>query len=90
MVFARSGYHFVVISNEKKRKVLWNMEMEAISATAKNLMESVSHVQSPFTSAKHLEHVRPMFKVTASSLRKYVTYFMKDRSFVILKCEGVL
>lgn len=52
-----------VILNEKKRKVLWNMEMEAISATAKNLMESVSHVQSPFTSAKHLEHVRPMFKV---------------------------
>lgn len=29
-------------------------------------MESVSHVQSPFTSAKHLEHVRPMFKVRSS------------------------
>lgn len=52
-----------IIANEKKRKLLWNMEMEAMSSTAKNLMESVSHVKSPFTSAKHLEHVRPMFKM---------------------------
>lgn len=51
------------IINEKKRKNLWNMEMEAISVTAKNLMESVSHVRESFTSAKHLEHVRPMFKM---------------------------
>lgn len=52
-----------VVINEKKRKLLWNMEMEAISSTAKNLMESVSHVRESFTSAKHLEHVRPMFKM---------------------------
>lgn len=52
-----------IIANEKKRKLLWNMEMEAMSSAAKNLMESVSHVKSPFTSAKHLEHVRPMFKM---------------------------
>lgn len=51
------------IINEKRRKLLWNMEMEAISTTAKNLMESVSHVKESFTSAKHLEHVRPMFKM---------------------------
>lgn len=31
-------------------------------------MESVSHVQAPFTSAKHLEHVRPMFKVSCQML----------------------
>ncbi|XP_044734838.1 brefeldin A-inhibited guanine nucleotide-exchange protein 1 isoform X2 [Chrysoperla carnea] len=49
--------------SERRRKVLWNMEMEVISTAAKNLMESVSHVQAPFTSAKHLEHVRPMFKM---------------------------
>ncbi|XP_024084043.1 brefeldin A-inhibited guanine nucleotide-exchange protein 1 isoform X3 [Cimex lectularius] len=53
-----------VIANEKKRKLLWNMEMEVISTAAKNLMESVSHVQAPFTSAKHLEHVKPMFKLS--------------------------
>lgn len=52
-----------IIANEKKRKLLWNMEMEAMSSAAKSLMESVSHVKSPFTSAKHLEHVRPMFKM---------------------------
>lgn len=53
----------LVISSEKKRRLLWNMEMEVISTAAKNLMESVSHVQAPFTTAKHLEHVRPMFKI---------------------------
>lgn len=53
-----------VIINEKRRKLLWNMEMEAISSTAKNLMESVSHVREAFTSAKHLDHVRPMFKLS--------------------------
>lgn len=52
-----------IIANEKRRKLLWNMEMESISATAKSLMESVSHVKLAFTSAKHLEHVRPMFKI---------------------------
>lgn len=52
-----------VIQNEKKRRFLFNMEMEAISTAAKNLMESVSHVQTPFTTAQHLEHVRPMFKM---------------------------
>ena len=53
----------LVVNNEKKRKMLWNMEMEAISNTAKNLMESASHVQAPFTTAYHLEYVRPMFKI---------------------------
>ncbi|KAL5280006.1 ARFGEF1.2 family protein [Megaselia abdita] len=52
-----------IIANEKRRKLLWNLEMETISTTAKSLMESVSHVKSAFTSAKHLEHVRPMFKI---------------------------
>ncbi|TMS16212.1 Brefeldin A-inhibited guanine nucleotide-exchange protein 1 [Larimichthys crocea] len=34
-----------------------------MAKTAKALMEAVSHVQAPFTSATHLEHVRPMFKL---------------------------
>lgn len=51
------------INSEKRRKILFNMEMEMISSAAKNLMESVSHAQAPFTTAKHLEHVRPMFKM---------------------------
>ncbi|XP_071487051.1 brefeldin A-inhibited guanine nucleotide-exchange protein 1-like [Diadema antillarum] len=51
------------VTSEKQRKLFYNMEMEAISSTAKSLMESVSHVPSSFTSATHLEHVRPMFKL---------------------------
>ncbi|XP_021954399.1 brefeldin A-inhibited guanine nucleotide-exchange protein 1 isoform X2 [Folsomia candida] len=51
------------LPNDKKRRLLYNMEMEELAATAKSLMESVSHVQSSFTSAKHLEHVKPMFKL---------------------------
>lgn len=51
------------VSSEKKRRLLYNMEMEQMARTAKALMEGVSHVQAPFTCAKHLEHVRPMFKM---------------------------
>ncbi|XP_065569507.1 brefeldin A-inhibited guanine nucleotide-exchange protein 1-like isoform X3 [Artemia franciscana] len=50
-------------TSEKQRRLLWNVEMEVLSSTARQLMESVSHVQAPFTTAKHLEHVRPMFKL---------------------------
>lgn len=49
--------------SEKQRRLLYNMEMEQMAKTAKALMEAVSHAQAPFFSAKHLEHVRPMFKV---------------------------
>ncbi|XP_037928195.1 brefeldin A-inhibited guanine nucleotide-exchange protein 1 isoform X2 [Teleopsis dalmanni] len=66
------------IANEKRRKLLWNMEMEAISTTAKNLMESVSHVKSPFTSAKHLEHVRPMFKMAWTSFLAAFSVGLQD------------
>lgn len=38
-------------------------EMEALAQSARELMESVSHMQSDFTSATHIEHVRPMFKL---------------------------
>ena len=37
--------------------------MEYMAMAAKVMMESVSHVESNFTSATHQEHVRPMFKV---------------------------
>ncbi|CAH0389951.1 unnamed protein product [Bemisia tabaci] len=67
-----------IISSEKRRKVLWNMEMETISTAAKNLMESVSHVQAPFTSAKHLEHVRPMFKMAWTPLLAAFSVGLQD------------
>ncbi|RWS13810.1 brefeldin A-inhibited guanine nucleotide-exchange protein 1-like isoform X6 [Dinothrombium tinctorium] len=49
--------------SEKRRKLLYNMEIEQMATTARALMESVAHAEAPFTSAKHLEHVRPMFKI---------------------------
>ncbi|XP_069166610.1 brefeldin A-inhibited guanine nucleotide-exchange protein 1 isoform X3 [Procambarus clarkii] len=51
------------VANEKKRKSLFNLEMETISITAKSLMEAASHVSATFTLATHVEHVRPMFKM---------------------------
>ncbi|XP_052264736.1 brefeldin A-inhibited guanine nucleotide-exchange protein 1-like isoform X3 [Dreissena polymorpha] len=51
------------ITNDKQRRMLYNAEMEHMATAAKVLMESVSHVESNFMSAKHQEHVRPMFKM---------------------------
>ncbi|XP_041101817.1 brefeldin A-inhibited guanine nucleotide-exchange protein 1-like isoform X2 [Polyodon spathula] len=51
------------VASEKQRRILYNLEMDQMAKTAKALMEAVSHVQAPFTSATHLEHVRPMFKL---------------------------
>lgn len=49
--------------NSKQRRMLHNMELESMSETARILMESVSHVESQFTLASHVEHVKPMFKI---------------------------
>ncbi|KAJ8011853.1 hypothetical protein DPEC_G00062590 [Dallia pectoralis] len=51
------------VASEKQRRLLYNVEMEQMAKTAKALMEAVSHVQAPFTSATQLDHVRPMFKL---------------------------
>ncbi|KAF4803162.1 Brefeldin A-inhibited guanine nucleotide-exchange protein 1 [Turdus rufiventris] len=59
----RGNNVFAGVASEKQRRLLYNLEMEQMAKTAKALMEAVSHVQAPFTSATHLEHVRPMFKL---------------------------
>lgn len=48
-----------------------------MATTAKALMESVSHVQSNFTSATHFEHVRPMFKVSIKHIWELLTEVKK-------------
>ena len=58
----------VGVANEKQRRLLYNLEMEQMAKTAKALMEAVSHAKAPFTSATHLDHVRPMFKVSVKFL----------------------
>ena len=42
--------------------------MEQMAQTAKTLIEGVSQIQTTFTSATHVEHIRPMFKVCFSRL----------------------
>jgi brefeldin A-inhibited guanine nucleotide-exchange protein len=49
--------------SEKQRKLLYNMEIEQVTQTARSLMESVYHVATHFTSAKYGEHIMPMFKL---------------------------
>lgn len=39
------------------------MEIEQVTQTARSLMENVYHVSTNFTSAKHGEHIMPMFKL---------------------------
>lgn len=68
---SRSG-----VASEKQRRLLYNVEMEQMAKTAKALMEAVSHVQAPFTSATHLEHVRPMFKVTQTDTQLLTQTFV--------------
>ena len=49
--------------SEKQRRLLYNMEIEQVTQTARSLMESVYHVTTNFTSAKYGEHIMPMFKL---------------------------
>jgi len=54
---------------DKQRKKMFESEMSQMTSVAKALMESVSHAKVEFTSARHHEHVRPMFKVKCWRLR---------------------
>lgn len=49
--------------SEKQRRLLYNMEVEQVTQTARSLMESVCHISTNFTTAKHGEHIMPMFKL---------------------------
>lgn len=68
--------------SEKKRKLLYDMEMEQMAATARALMESVAHVETMFTLAKHQEHVKPMFKLAWTPFLAAARYYL--RKFLIL------
>lgn len=70
------------VLNERQRRLLYNMEMEHMAHTAKALMESVSHVMSNFTSATHLEHVRPMFKVSCVMYGPF--HYSKESNFTLI------
>lgn len=44
------------------------MQMKDVEAIARELMSNAGTIQEEFTTAKHLEHVRPMFQVTNTTL----------------------
>ncbi|XP_053572906.1 brefeldin A-inhibited guanine nucleotide-exchange protein 2 [Bombina bombina] len=66
------------VPTEKQRRLLYNMEMEQMAKTAKALMEAVSHAKAPFTSATHLDHVRPMFKLIWTPLLAAYSIGLQD------------
>jgi len=49
--------------SEKERAEAYSQQRALMAKTAKALMEDISGKQASFTSATHIEHVRPMFKV---------------------------
>ncbi|XP_072259359.1 brefeldin A-inhibited guanine nucleotide-exchange protein 2 isoform X2 [Pyxicephalus adspersus] len=66
------------VPSEKERRLLYNMETEQMARTAKALMEAVSQEKAPFTSATHLEHVRPMFKLVWTPLLAAFSIGLQD------------
>ena len=78
--------------DSKKKQLLWNMELESISQTAKSLMESASHVKLNFTTATDHEHVKPMFKLSWTPLLAAFSVGLQDsdETEVSLLClEGI-
>lgn len=51
------------LANDKERRAMALLEMEAMSETARALMESASDANAYFTPAQHQHHVKPMFKI---------------------------
>ena len=72
--------------------------MEQMAQTAKTLIEGVSQIQTTFTSATHVEHIRPMFKVFTpfcEYLFSVQSRYMKlsrdwTKSFVVTIHQGVV
>ena len=78
--------------DSRKKQLLWNMELESISQTAKVLMESASHVKLSFTTATDHEHVKPMFKLAWTPLLAAFSVGLQDcdeTEISILCLEGI-
>lgn len=51
------------ITSDKQREELFHMQMKDVETLARELMSSAGTNSEEFTTAKHLEHIRPMFQV---------------------------
>ncbi|UJR27887.1 hypothetical protein I4U23_009152 [Adineta vaga] len=50
------------ITSDKQRELLFDMQMRDVETLARDLMSNAGTIREEFTTAKHLEHVRPMFQ----------------------------
>ncbi len=55
--------HLLDITSDKQRELLFDMQMKDVESIARELMSNAGTIREEFTTAKHLEHVRPMFQV---------------------------
>ena len=59
---------------EKQRRMLYLQEMEGMAQIAKSMMEDISHVQTSFIQATHIQHAKPMFKVIVNDFFFYCKF----------------
>ena len=59
---------FPDITSDKQRELLFDMQMRDVETLARDLMSNAGTIREEFTTAKHLEHVRPMFQVIQNEL----------------------
>jgi brefeldin A-inhibited guanine nucleotide-exchange protein len=52
-----------VTTDERSRRLLYNMEIEQVTKAARALMENMYHVEHNYTSATYGQHIKPMFKI---------------------------
>ena len=52
--------------------------MKDVESLARELMSNAGTIREEFTTAKHLEHVRPMFQVYPNIINSYIFVFSFD------------
>uniref|UniRef100_A0A1X7VGU5 SEC7 domain-containing protein n=1 Tax=Amphimedon queenslandica TaxID=400682 RepID=A0A1X7VGU5_AMPQE len=64
--------------HSSQRRHAYNREMTVMAETAQALMEHISDKQSQYTSATHVEHIRPMFKITWTPVLAALSVALRD------------
>lgn len=86
--FAKKFLYLILsldITSDKQRELLFDMQMRDVETLARDLMSNAGTIREEFTTAKHLEHVRPMFQVIQNGLtRENRLYFSSVESLVTL------
>lgn len=72
------------LMTEKQRRMLYLQEMEAMAQTAKSMMEDISHVQTAFIQATHMQHINPMFKISWTPVLAAFSIGLQDNEDVNL------